>query len=66
MPAVGELLKTKDAGGRVSPRAGRAEAASEDDPVEQLFSLVRGRHLRPDEAWPVIPTAHPRSAMARP
>jgi len=41
MPAVGELLKTKDAVGRASPRAGRPAAASEDDPAEQPIYLVR-------------------------
>ncbi len=41
MPAVGELLKTKDAAGRASPRAGRPAADSADNPAEQPFSLVR-------------------------
>lgn len=41
MPAVGELLKTKDAVGRASPRAGRSAADSADNPAEQPFSLVR-------------------------
>ena len=66
MPADGEYLKTKDAVGRASPRAGRPAAASQDNPAEQPFSLVRCRHLGPDEAWPTGLTDRPQAARTRP
>ena len=56
---VAPALKTKDAVGRASPRAGRPAAASQDNPAEQPFSLVRCRHLGPDEAWPTGLTDRP-------
>ncbi len=65
MPAEGEYLKTKDAVGRASPRAGRP-AASEDNSAEQPFPLVRCRHRGPDEAWPTGLTDRPRAVRARP